>query len=151
MHVPDRVVSVENGAGRTACVSCHSQKAPKPLPESTAELKEFHVGLTFKHGAQTCGSCHVEGRVDVFRRADGRTIPASGVLDLCSQCHGPQRRDYDHGAHGGMNGHWDLSRGPRTRNNCVDCHEPHAPKIPAVSPVLPPRDRGSVKGGGHGG
>jgi formate-dependent nitrite reductase cytochrome c552 subunit len=63
------------------------------------------------------------------------------AMRLCAQCHGPQYRDYKRGSHGGMTGHWDLSRGERTRNNCVDCHDPHAPAYPGTTPVLPPRDR----------
>jgi hypothetical protein len=63
------------------------------------------------------------------------------VMDLCGQCHGPQARDYAHGAHGGMTGYWDLSRGPRERNNCIDCHDPHAPAFPKVRPVFAPKDR----------
>ncbi len=66
------------------------------------------------------------------------------ALELCSQCHGPQRTSYDHNAHGGLNGYWDLSRGPRIKNHCVDCHDPHLPAIQQVVPVLPPIDRGEV-------
>jgi hypothetical protein len=43
-----------------------------------------------------------------------------------------------------MNGHWDLTKGGRIRNNCINCHDPHHPKFPLVQPVLPPRDRISV-------
>ena len=43
-----------------------------------------------------------------------------------------------------MNGHWDLTKGGRLRNNCVNCHDPHHPAYPLVQPVLPPRDRISV-------
>jgi formate-dependent nitrite reductase cytochrome c552 subunit len=63
------------------------------------------------------------------------------AIELCAQCHGPQYRDYKAGAHGGMTGNWDLSRGPRVRNHCVDCHEAHAPRYPGTRPVLRPNDR----------
>ena len=40
-----------------------------------------------------------------------------------------------------MTGHWDLSRGGRTRNHCVSCHDPHAPRyqggLPSMAPRLP--------------
>ena len=52
--------------------------------------------------------------------------------------------DLERGLHGGMNGHWDLTRGGRTRNTCVNCHDPHTPKFPQVLPVLSPRDRVAV-------
>ncbi|MBI5610873.1 MAG: hypothetical protein HY902_18485 [Deltaproteobacteria bacterium] len=76
----------------------------------------------------------------------------SSVIELCSQCHGPQARDYQHGAHGGMTGYWDLRRGDRFRNVCVDCHNPHVPAYPQFAPVQRPRDRfldAPATAGGH--
>jgi hypothetical protein len=69
-------------------------------------------------------------------------------MRLCAQCHGPQYRDYQNGAHGGMTGNWDLSKGGRVRNNCIDCHDPHAPRYPTVTPSRGPNDR-FLTGGGH--
>ena len=40
-----------------------------------------------------------------------------------------------------MSGHWDLTKGGRVRNACVDCHDPHQPKYPTYAPVQKPRDR----------
>ena len=62
---------------------------------------------------------------------------------------GPQRRDYDHGAHGGMQGYWDLRRGPRTRNHCVECHDVHSPAFGAFRPMPAPRDRFTHREAGH--
>lgn len=73
--------------------------------------------------------------------ATGEQVPMLQAIRLCAQCHGTQWRDYQRGAHGGMFGYWDLSRGSRTRNHCVDCHDPHTPKFVGGRPVLPPRDR----------
>jgi hypothetical protein len=127
---------------RIACVTCHALRSPGALPTRTADLKEFHVGLVFEHGPQACASCHVQGHVDSLHLADGTVVPMTEALRLCSQCHGPQARDYRHGAHGGMSGYWDRSAGPRLRNNCVDCHDPHAPRYPGGLPAPRPRDRG---------
>ncbi|MBS0657059.1 MAG: hypothetical protein JSR82_02285 [Verrucomicrobia bacterium] len=127
-----------------ACSTCHQTTKPNPELRSAAELKQFHRGLEYRHGSLTCLSCHQASNYDALRLADGSTIPFAETMTLCSQCHGQKRRDYDHGAHGGMQGFWDLSRGPRTRNTCVHCHDPHAPAQPFVQPVLPPRDRLSV-------
>jgi hypothetical protein len=72
------------------------------------------------------------------------------AIRLCAQCHGQQHTAYTHGAHGGMNGHWDLSRGDRLRNHCVDCHDPHAPAFPRYMPMPPPRDTaGASRGAAH--
>ncbi len=128
-----------------ACSTCHSTTAPRPETRSAADLDEFHQGLTYQHGNLTCLSCHNAADYDSLHLADGKKVAFPDVMTLCGQCHGPQKRDYDHGSHGGMNGHWDLASGPRVRNNCVQCHDPHHPKYPLVMPVLPPRDRISVE------
>lgn len=149
IHIPARLTSIPTGEVdalgaplRASCVSCHSLRRPDALPESMRELDEFHGGLTFAHGELPCGSCHVVGDQDELRRADGTTIAMRDAMALCAQCHGPQFRDYNHGAHGGMNGYWDLSAGGRVRNHCVDCHDPHQPAFQPSRPVLRPQDRG---------
>ncbi|MEZ4401155.1 MAG: hypothetical protein R3B06_14110 [Kofleriaceae bacterium] len=151
VHRPARLTGVPTGerdiAGRpvvVACVTCHSLRTPGRLPTSTAELDEFHQGLQFRHGNLTCASCHVLGDQRTLHRADGALVDMSDAIQLCRQCHGPQARDYDHGAHGGMTGSWDRSTGPRTRNHCVDCHDPHVPAVPPTFPVLPPRGPGGA-------
>lgn len=148
IHEPTKLTSIETHetdatgrALRVSCVTCHTLRGPSPLPTQTSSLQQFHNGLTLEHGALACASCHDPAHPQSLRLADATALPMLSVMRLCSQCHGPQRRDYDHGAHGGMNGYWDLTRGPRLRNNCVDCHDPHAPKFAGAYPVLPPRDR----------
>ncbi len=124
-----------------ACSTCHTTRPADQANRSVADLTEFHQELTFTHGNVSCLSCHNPENYDTLRLADGSAVEYAEVMTLCAQCHGPQTRDYHHGAHGGMNGYWDLSLGPRTRNNCVDCHAPHAPSFPAMQPTFKPRDR----------
>lgn len=126
---------------RVACVSCHSQRKDAALPSSAEELDEFHTGLRVTHGELTCGSCHDGQETHELRLASGEVLPGTEAMQLCAQCHGPQTRDYKRGSHGGMNGYWDLSRGDRRRNHCVNCHDPHAPAYQGGLPVLPPKDR----------
>lgn len=134
-----------------SCTTCHATRTPDASNFAGEQLDEFHQGLVVKHGELTCLSCHNNNDYDTLRHADGRSIEFTNVMTLCAQCHGPQKRDYDHGSHGGMNGHWDLTRGPRTRNNCIDCHDPHAPAYPVVRPVFKPRDRNpAANGSDHG-
>lgn len=114
------------------------------------DLDEFHQGLTFRHGSLACASCHVIGDQDRLHKADGTTVPLRDALDLCAQCHGPQFRDYQRRSHGGTSGRWDATSGPSVRNHCLDCHDAHAPKFLPSTPVLVPRDRGTVAGA-HGG
>jgi hypothetical protein len=148
---PSKLTSVEtptrdvNGKPvRVACATCHALRPPGPLPTSPTELRTFHQGLAFQHGNLVCGSCHLAGRVDVVHLAQGTEIPMLEAMQLCQQCHGPQARDYRHGAHGGMTGRWDRTKGARVRNNCVECHDPHAPHYLGGQPVLEPIDRGLV-------
>jgi len=123
------------------CSTCHTIRESNPDNRSTEQLDEFHQGLAYVHGDLTCLSCHNPQNYDTLRLADGRSLNYRDVMNLCAQCHGPQWRDYQHGAHGGMAGHWDLSKGPRMRNNCIDCHDPHAPKFPMMQPTFKPIDR----------
>lgn len=156
--LPPKLTSIESGEVdalgrpvRIACATCHTLKEEARLPSSTAELTEFHVGMVFDHGSNTCGSCHTSEprKAPGLRLADGTKLPMADAIAVCAQCHGPQYRDYQHGAHGGMNGAWDLSRGDRERNHCVDCHDPHVPRVPAVHPAPRMRDRRPLADGGH--
>ena len=124
------------------CVACHGVRPAQTATAQTVELDEFHQGLKMKHGQLTCVSCHqASDGYSTLKLADGRSIPFTESMALCAQCHGTQFRDYQHGAHGGMTGHWDLTRGGRTRNHCLHCHDPHSPQFPIFSPAAPPRDR----------
>ncbi len=125
-----------------ACATCHTTKPTNGDAKIGTPLKQFHQGMIGHHGNLSCASCHnpTDGYA-TLRLADGKSVPYTQVMTLCAQCHGPQHRDYQHGAHGGMMGYWDLSKGGRVRNTCIDCHDPHAPKYPTVSPARGPNDR----------
>lgn len=104
-------------------------------------MNEFHGSLKIAHGKISCLSCHNADDYDALKLADGSRVEYSNVMQLCAQCHGQQMRDYKHNVHGGMNGHWDLTRGPRERLNCIDCHNPHSPQFPKMQPTFKPKDR----------
>lgn len=123
-----------------SCSTCHATKKPNVALAKSDDIKDFHLGLTYQHGGLTCLSCHNPDNYDSLRLADGRKVEFPNVMTLCAQCHGPQHRDYQRGSHGGMNGYWDLTKGPRTRNNCTTCHDPHAPAYPKMMPVFKPLD-----------
>lgn len=140
----------EHGRPVTAnCGTCHATRPTNPNARIGTSLVQFHQGLVGPHGNLTCASCHhPDDGYQSLRLADGGKLEFAEVMTLCAQCHGPQFRDYQHGAHGGMAGYWDLSKGGRKRNNCVDCHAPHAPAYPAVRPARGPNDR-FLSGGKH--
>jgi hypothetical protein len=128
---------------RVPCRTCHSLGESRKLPSSTADLRLFHIGLTLQHGDLACAACHAEGNPPRLHLATGAPLPMAEAMTLCGQCHGPQLRDYRHGAHGGMTGYWDRSRGPRERNHCIDCHDAHAPAYVGGRPVFAPKGAGS--------
>lgn len=130
--------NVQGQAVAVACSTCHSTTKPNPATQSAAELDEFHQGMAFVHGGVSCLSCHSSKNYDSLQLANGSPVAFENVMSVCAQCHGPQYRDYRNGSHGGMNGFWDLKAGPRTRNNCVDCHDPHAPAFAPMMPVFKP-------------
>ncbi|MFT4547202.1 MAG: formate-dependent nitrite reductase cytochrome c552 subunit [Verrucomicrobiales bacterium] len=123
-----------------ACGTCHSGKTPNLDLASSSDLKQFHLGMTFAHGKLSCLSCHNAKDYDTLKLADGKAVLFPDTMKLCAQCHGPQHRDYQRGSHGGMTGYWDLTKGPRTRNHCITCHDPHAPAFPQMMPVFKPID-----------
>jgi len=123
-----------------SCQHCHATRPPNRESRATVDLDQFHQGLRLNHGRQACVACHnpLDGYASLHL-ADGKAVDFAEVMSVCAQCHGPQYRDYQHGSHGGMNGYWDLSQGPRKRNNCIDCHDPHAPQFPKVQPAPGPQ------------
>lgn len=135
--VPDSV----EGVAEVACSTCHSVRKPNLDNKESTTLDEFHQGLKVGHGTLVCYSCHNPSDMNSLRAADGSTIEYPDVMTLCAQCHGPQAASYAHGAHGGMTGYWDLSRGPQQKNNCIDCHDPHAPSFPKMIVSFKPRER----------
>lgn len=134
-------VDADGNPVTAACSTCHATRPANANNRKPADLNEFHQNMAFAHGRVSCLSCHNPNDYDTLHLADGQSVEYADVMTLCAQCHGPQTRDFEHGAHGGMQGHWDLSKGPRTRNNCVDCHDPHTPGFPAMKPTFKPKDR----------
>jgi hypothetical protein len=133
-----------DGLGREitlSCASCHANRASNLEVGQGKELQAFHQGLHFAHGKLKCVSCHNPDDYNSLHLAEGRSLSFTNVQRLCAQCHASQANDYDHGVHGGMSGHWDLSRGPRQRKGCIDCHDPHAPAFPEMVPTFKSRDR----------
>lgn len=124
-----------------SCASCHANLEPDANTNHAANLIDFHEGLEYEHGSLSCLSCHHAEDYNSLRLTDGRAIDFASVQRLCAQCHGPQARDYERRAHGGMMGFWDARRGEAVRKSCIDCHDPHAPAMPAMVPTFRPHDR----------
>ncbi len=135
---------------RVGCGTCHGLLTPSPKKALAKQSEGVHAAIKVKHGELTCRSCHVPPRFDGFRLVSGEEVAYDSVVRLCAQCHGAKWTDFQHGAHGGMSGHWDLNRGPRVRNHCLDCHDAHAPAIRPMWPAPAPRTRGGDDAKAHG-
>lgn len=136
------VTPADDGRGKPArvpCLTCHNDIRAKERNRGAKSLKDFHQEVRLKHGNHTCQTCHTVPGFDTFHLADGTIVPYENVMQLCGQCHATRLQEYEKGAHGGMSGYWDLKRGPRVRNHCLDCHNAHAPAVPKVVPA--PRQR----------
>lgn len=130
---------VRGKPSRIPCITCHRRVSVKPEQAGVERGTRFHAGIRLAHGGLTCRSCHQLPDLEGFALADGRPVAYPAAMRLCGQCHAQRLNEYERGVHGGMNGYWDLSRGPRTRNHCLDCHNAHAPAIPRMTPA--PRHR----------
>ena len=136
-------VDVNGAVVGVSCATCHGRAARESLAERAGAPADFHRGITLEHGGGRllCASCHDPEDRTKLRLADGRRLRMDQVMELCAQCHGSQHRDFQHGAHGGSRGYWDLTKGPRFRNSCVACHAAHDPVYPPVRPAPAPNDR----------
>lgn len=124
-----------------SCTTCHNTRLPDATHGAGNPAKAFHQGLVCNHDHLACLACHGPNNYDELHLADGKGVLFKDAMDLCAQCHSKQKVAYDNGAHGGMNGYWDLSRGPRVRHVCVDCHDPHAPRFPQMQPSFKAKER----------
>ena len=127
------------------CYICHERGKPPPLrfdAEHNLIIPEEHKNIVMGHGTHNrnnnCFNCHDEQNLELLQTRDGRQIKLAESAPLCGSCHGPTYRDWEAGAHGRTDGHWDRKAGPAKRQICVDCHDPHHPKIPPRKPAPGP-------------
>ena len=117
------------------CARCHDERASDPHERP---LEELHQRIAVAHGSAEgwCYRCHVEGDPDRFRLQDGRIAGFDESHELCMGCHGEIAADWRDGIHGLTTGRWN---GPRDKRSCTACHDPHAPRFPAMIPRPAPR------------
>lgn len=127
------------------CYLCH-ERGQAPVLKFDADRRiivpEEHADIVMSHGGHErnnhCFNCHNEHDRETLQVRDGRKLGYDESSRLCGSCHGPTFADWEAGAHGRTSGHWDLSRGPRHRLDCVNCHDPHQPRIPPRAPLPGP-------------
>ena len=127
------------------CYTCHEKGKPPVLrfdAQHNLVVPKEHSDVVMKHGTHdrnnNCFNCHDEQNLELLQARDGRQIKLADSPLLCGSCHGPTYRDWEAGAHGRTGGYWDRTAGPIQRRICVDCHNPHRPKIPPRKPAPGP-------------
>ena len=127
------------------CYACHEKGKPPVLrfdAQHNLIVPKEHSDVVMRHGTHdrnnNCFNCHDEQNLELLQTRDGRQIKLAESPPLCGSCHGPTYRDWEAGAHGRTGGYWDRTAGPRKRQICVDCHDPHHPKIPPRKPAPGP-------------
>ncbi|MBK8975895.1 MAG: hypothetical protein IPM29_08200 [Planctomycetes bacterium] len=116
------------------CSECHNF----PLSEVQIRNRQQHGHIVLEHGINdACHNCHDLSNMDQLILRGGRSIPYADVPELCRTCHGPTFQDWQRGIHGRVNGYWDATRGEQHHLRCVECHDPHRPRHPAMDPLVP--------------
>lgn len=127
------------------CYACHEKNKPPPIKYDANHkiiIPKEHANIELAHGSHdrnnNCYNCHNEANLLTLHARDGRDLKFSESTSLCGSCHGPTYRDWDAGAHGRTSGHWHAKSGPALKLECVNCHNPHAPRIPGKEPAPGP-------------
>jgi hypothetical protein len=137
VRVPSQQPLYRVGIFTFRCSECHRTR-----PEPYASGSEFtkHSEIRLAHGTNTrCLNCHHPVNRDAFVDDFGEEIPWEQPPRLCARCHGPVYRDWEHGSHGRINGHWDTSQGELVRLKCIQCHDPHHPPFQPLASAPAPR------------
>lgn len=144
------------------CYACHEKGKPPPIKYDANHkiiIPKEHANIEMGHGSHdrnnNCYNCHNEANLLTLHARDGRDLKFDQSTPLCGSCHGPTYRDWEAGAHGRISGHWHARSGAAKKLECVNCHNPHAPRIPAREPApgphplragdLPPAPAGAAK------
>ncbi len=127
------------------CYACHDRKKPPTLRFDTNQnlvIPSEHSDVVMGHGRHNrnnnCFNCHDEQNLELLQTRDGHQVKLADSPPLCGSCHGPTYRDWEAGAHGRTGGYWNRPAGEAKRQICVDCHNPHQPKIPPRQPAPAP-------------
>ena len=127
------------------CYGCHEKNKPPTLRFDTNQnliVPQEHSDVVMNHGRHgrnnNCFNCHNEKNLLLLQTRDGRELKLEECPPLCGSCHGPTYRDWEVGAHGRVSGYWDKTAGEVRKAICVDCHNPHSPRIPTRKPAPAP-------------
>ena len=139
------LVKAEEDISGFDCYACHDKAKPVALAYDDNRkiiIAKEHENIVMRHGRHernnNCYNCHNEQNLELLQPRDGRNLKFPESTHLCGSCHGPTFRDWEAGVHGRVNGFWRANLGEKTHKDCVNCHDPHAPKYPARQPAPGP-------------
>lgn len=142
------------------CQDCHRLIDGKGVASGVSRQGKYHYGIDYNHftnsedgtiaadsgqrglgdhHAPTCLVCHDADDRNKLRlptSVGGATVSFNASYRQCLSCHGDKKADYDAGIHGKDVGGYGVKQ--QIRMQCVDCHNPHTPKIQPVTPLPPP-------------
>lgn len=127
------------------CYACHDEGRKLELKyDENRELviPDEHSDIVMGHGTHgrnnNCFNCHNDVNLLLLQARDGLDLKFEESTVLCGSCHGPTHRDWEAGSHGRTSGFWDRTQGPFKKQDCVNCHNPHAPRFPGRKPAPAP-------------
>ncbi len=127
------------------CYACHEKNKPPTLRFDAHQnliVPPEHADIVMGHGEHgrnnNCFNCHNENNLELLQTRDGRVLKFQDSPQLCGSCHGPTYEDWEVGAHGRISGYWNRQLGPIKRQDCVNCHNPHAPTFQGRKPAPGP-------------
>lgn len=122
--------------GAFPCSACHPGPGD-PTPRRLEYHQEIQERFVHPKRQHSCLDCHDLARRDLLRLQSGQPVPFEESYRVCGQCHYARYRDWRRGIHGKRIGRWD---GEKTYLLCVQCHDPHAPRLKPFKPERrPPR------------
>lgn len=117
------------------CNDCH-QVFEISAEQRANRMQHQHVEL--QHGINVqCRHCHDARDMNGLLLRDETHIAFADVDRLCAQCHAQVHDDWRRGIHGRINGYWDPSQGEVRKLGCIECHDPHQPRTPAMDRLQP--------------
>lgn len=118
---------------------------------SSKTLSVADVTKSYRHieNQKKCRNCHVTDQGAGIKFLTGKSLQRKEIPELCGQCHGVVKRDWENSIHGKKLDTWKSSGRKLT---CVDCHDPHDPKFKSMKAYPPPKrpEFGIEKGSHHG-
>ncbi len=127
--------TIDLAGSPATCMHCHKDFLSRSDKPRTL-LR--HGEIKLKHGPNVkCSTCHAWKDRNKLALLDETAINFADVVSQCAQCHVKVHRDWSRGIHGRTNDYWDASQGTRRRLICTQCHNPHTPRSPAMSPIKP--------------